>query len=123
MAGVTLLATDVRAQEPVEDPGMHSPGMVAGGITMMALGTPAAAFGTFLLVFASQNEVNCIQAPCTQPDTTGSTVGGAAMLIGGLGLIGGGIALVAVGAQDEEPSAASAEVVLTPSGAALRGTF
>lgn len=120
---LALVASDARAQETAEEPGMESPGMVAGGITMMALGAPTAGFGTFLLVFASNNEVNCVSAPCTQPDTTGSTVAGASMLIGGLGLIGGGIALVAIGAQDEEPASASARLVLTPSGAAVRGAF
>lgn len=123
VAGATLLAGDARAQEAAEEPGMESPGMVAGGITMMALGAPTAGFGTFLLVFASDNEVTCVAAPCTQPDDTGTTVGGVSMLLGGLGLIGGGLAMVIVGAQDEEPSSPSARVVVTPTGAAVRGSF
>lgn len=102
---------------------MNSPGMVAGGIAMMAAGTPAIAFGGFLVAAASSSGVDCFQGPCEQPDMTWASASGATLIAGGLGLIGGGIALVVVGAQAEEHAAASGRLLLTPTGAALRGAF
>lgn len=107
----------------VEAPPMkrRSPGLMAGGIVLVSLGSISTILGAAMLIGRSQNEDTCRTSSEIVVSTGGDPldcesdpneiIAGAAMLAGGIAFVGGGIPMIVIG-KERVPDIAT--VSLTP---------
>ncbi len=116
-----------------------SPGLMAGGIVLVSLGSISTILGAAALIGQDQSQETCQGSSNIVVETGGdpfdcstdptTTIVGASLLVGGSGLLAGGIPMIVIGKQlvpDEEPSE-SVEISLAPvragAGVAVRAQF
>lgn len=95
----------------VEAPAMkrRSPGLLAGGIVLVSVGSISSILGAAFLIGQDQNEETCRKSSEVVVSTGGApfdcekdpneTIAGAAMLAGGIAVLGGGIPMIVIGNQ------------------------
>ena len=95
----------------VEAPAMkrRSPGLMAGGIVLVSVGSISTILGAAFLIGQDQGEETCRTASEIVVETGGDafacekdpteTIAGAAMLAGGIAVIGGGIPMIVIGKE------------------------
>lgn len=128
---VMSVAGVAHAEEPasesgdphVEAPAMkrRSPGLMAGGIVLVSVGSISTILGAAFLIGQDQSEETCRKSSEIVVETGGDpfdcekdpidTIVGASMLAGGIALVGGGIPMIVIG-KERVPEVAT--ITFTP---------
>lgn len=105
----------------VEERGISSPGLVAGGTALAAVGLGSTGLGVFLTLQGST--LDCIDCVGSSDDAP-LVAGGLSAIVLGLGMAATGGTMIVLGLRDEPAGLkVRTEVRAGPGGVALRGTF
>ena len=124
-------ATGESGDPHVEAPAMkrRSPGLMAGGIVLVSVGSISTILGAAFLVGQDQGEETCRKSSEIVVSTGGDpfdcekdptdTIAGAAMLAGGLAVLGGGIPMIIIGKERVPDTSATISFKPSRHGASL----